>query len=169
MLACPPGHRWRVRAEETVAGRRVLLACHPRHRTTDPDGVAQQLQEQLFEVGQTQEGDVTVLPLHHPRDDRLDWFLANGPRLGEVHSLVAPDLDVCLPLAWKELVQKGHQDLYSGMGAIVDPEDAAGPDVPRDPALTHDSWLRSRLSSLHRGGLANDPQQLLAMYTVGFI
>ena len=69
--------------------------------------------------------------------------------------------------ASKELVDRGSQDLYSGMAAIVDPCDEAGPDVPRDPSLTHDSWLRSRLSSLHRGGLANDPQQLLAMYTVG--
>ena len=75
----------------------------------DPKGVAHRLQE----IQETQEG-VTVSPLHQPspQDVHPQWFVANRPWLGEINSLVAPNLEVSLPQAWQELVHRGNQDLY---------------------------------------------------------
>ena len=69
----------------------------------DPKGVAHRLQE----IQETQEG-VTV----SPEDVHPQWFVANRPWLGEINSLVAPNLEVSLPQAWQELVHRGNQDLY---------------------------------------------------------
>ena len=80
-----------------------------RAEQTDPKGVAHRLQE----VQETQEG-VTMSSLQQPspQDVHPEWFGADGPWLGEVNSLVSPDLEVSLPRAWQELVDRGNQDLY---------------------------------------------------------
>ena len=77
-----------------------------------------------------------------------------------------PDLNPDLPESWSTLVKNGPNAVYSGLGQLMDPYCVAAPSVPRNPQVSYGDWLISRIGFCTRDGVANDPEMLLALYSV---
>ena len=179
LQAAPQGTKFILRYEETAAAKRRLLEqCHPAHAEQigqdeegqpvfrDVEEVQTMFEQNLFDfVGSP--GFVEVPPRPPPETNPLDWFTRHGPRLQQISSLVTPDLENRLPPGWKALSKVSSTQVHLNMGCLNDPANENGPSSPgRSVPLDDSMWLQSRLSSFHRGGLASDPEQMLAHHAV---
>ena len=77
--------------------------------------------------------------------------------------MVVPDLEPDLPSQWQKLVERGAAGIHTAMGGCYDEH---GPNVQREISLDLEKWCRSRIASVHRGGLADDAEAMLAFYVV---
>ena len=102
------------------------------------------------------------------------WHVAYGlcQRQRHLYSLVVPDGELTLPAGWSQIVREDHNQVYRNLGWFRDPNLVCGPrEAARTTPLSESQWLQSRLSSVFRNGLADDPAQLLAhtAVTISFI
>ena len=125
------------------------------------------LDEELFNMVATEPGLTEVIRLQRGADCKEEplwtWHVAHGLRQRHLKSLVVPDGELTLPAGWTQIVREGHDWVHRNLGWFNDPNLVCGPrEADRTTALTDRQWLQSRLSSVFRNGLANDPAQLLA-------
>ena len=60
-------------------------------------------------------------------------------------------------------MREGYDQVHRNLGWFRDPNLVCGPrEADRTAPLSERQWLQSRLSSVFRNGLADDPAQLLA-------
>ena len=179
---CPPGHKLELRVRETTAAYRHLIEHSRMHKISAIEegageehvqGVLQQKVEDFqarLELVLGAHGTVEILPGFLPLvptvDEPVDWFARFGPRFARIHSILVPDLDPKLPPEWSSFVEKGADAVYRGLSFLQDQHCVAPPSAPRSPELSFGDWLLSRLANCTREGLANDPEMLLALYTV---
>ena len=115
-------------------------------------------------------GSAEILPQLAPAPaDGLDWFARGGPRLTNITSLVVPDLEPDLPSGWQKLFERGAGGIHSAMGCFYDVRDEHGPAVRREVPLDLLQWCQSRIAAVHRGGLADDADAMLALYAVSVV
>ena len=115
----------------------------------------------------TESGITEVLRLPGGADRKeqpmWSWHVAQGLHQRHLHSLVVPDGELTLPAGWSQIVREGHDQVHRNLGWFWDPNLVCGPrKADRTTPLTERQWLQSRLSSVFRNGLADDPAQLLA-------
>ena len=67
------------------------------------------------------------------------------------------------------MVKSGPNSVYQGYGQLMDPYCVAAPIVPRMPEVSFGDWLLSRIAFATRDGVANDPEMLLALYSVRLV
>ena len=123
-------------------------------------------EQEVLEVGGSH-GSAEILPQLQPAtNEGLDWFAKGGPRVTNITSMVVPDLEPDLPSQWQKLVERGAAGIHTAMGGCYDVTDEHGPNVQREISLDLEKWCRSRIASVHRGGLADDAEAMLAFYVV---
>ena len=169
LQAGPPDMKFVLRLDETVLAKQCLVDRkpvdrHPLHREDhDTRYKMDHFEAEVYDlVGRP--GLVEIEPQGIPKDQ--DWFTKNGPRLRTVSSIVEPDLETRLPQEWSAISEQGPSHVHLNMGCLIDPEHRFGPEMVRTSPLTHAQWCQSRISSLHRNGLASDPEQMFAHYAV---
>ena len=178
--AVPPGYKMQLRVEECKSAFRYLLDVSKTHKTLLEDGVTPQFEPRTYEIKAVEfEKNLTdatvgqetspVTPPSPPASDdpTIDWFCKSGPSLSTINTIVVPDLDATLPPDWATLVEKGPNEIYGGMGQLLDPEKCAPPEMPtRNPHVPFTDWCTSRIGNVDRSGPANDPDLLLGFSAV---
>ena len=170
LQAGPSNMKFLLRLEETIDAKRCLVSPplpkdrHPLHR--DDEATKYTLpafEQELYDLI----GRPGFVEVHPPRaPTQLDWFVKNGPRVATISSLIEPDHDTSrVPPEWAALAAQGQSQVHLHMGCLIDPQNLYGPDAPgRTADLGYAGWCQSRISSLHRAGLASDPEQMFAHY-----
>ena len=170
----PPGHKMLLRIEETLSGHALLLANHPDYQQGKE--AAQIYMEDALRTNLVAEldayGIVEVMEAGAVgQADDLNHFTLGGPRLARLISTVLPYKEAQLPAAALQLLQM--PGLEAQLAAILDPLKQAGVvlqregvTVQREVPISLSSWVRQRVTHIHRAGPANQPVLLFALLHV---